>query len=159
MTIIILRLSTQTGLNCLYNGHDQWPFAWSLHAGVSTFRLVKEIRHTCSSGIDSYDHSQIWETDSGGYKLPLQTRLPLYLGHLHTGNIFVLSPKQCKLGGYENMLLGYRTKLYRKCQEEDYLQYMDIIMFGEYIINVCVCWNKEVVTEYVSCSCKSSCTD
>lgn len=53
------------------------------------------------------------------------------LGHVHTGNIFIVSEDCCKLGGYENTLLGYRTRIYRECVKGGYLNSIDIIMFGE----------------------------
>ena len=53
------------------------------------------------------------------------------LGHIHTGNIMVYSDDHCKLGGYENTLLGYRTRLYRLCSTEGYLENIDIVMFGK----------------------------
>ena len=51
------------------------------------------------------------------------------LGHVHTGNIFV-EGDVCRLGGYENTLLGYRTPLYDIIEEYNNLESIDIIMFG-----------------------------
>ncbi len=57
------------------------------------------------------------------------------LGHIHTGNIFQTEEGDFVLGGYENTLLGYRTRLYKKIIEENYqLEKIDVIMFGEGII-------------------------
>ncbi len=48
----------------------------------------------------------------------------------------------CKLGGYENRLLGYRTRLYNLCQTFNCTEDIDIIMFGK---NGCGYW-VELVT-------------
>ena len=53
------------------------------------------------------------------------------LGHVQTGNIFVVDDV-CYLGGYENTLLGYRTG-YRTKLCKDHLQHIDIILFGNII--------------------------
>ena len=53
------------------------------------------------------------------------------LGHVQSGNIFV-DDGVCKLGGYENTLLGYKTRLFRLCR--DHLQHFDVIMFGKALI-------------------------
>ena len=51
------------------------------------------------------------------------------LGHVQSGNIFVdVSSDTCRLGGFENTLLGYKTRLYRLCR--NHLQHFDVIMFG-----------------------------
>ena len=50
------------------------------------------------------------------------------LGHVQTGNIFVVNDV-CQLGGYENTLLGYESRLFGLCM--DYLQHFDIILFGK----------------------------
>ena len=50
------------------------------------------------------------------------------LGHIQTGNVFVVDDV-CRLGGYENTLLGYRTRLFRLCK--DNLKHLDIILFGK----------------------------
>lgn len=56
------------------------------------------------------------------------------LGHIQTGNIFVEDDEHgreiCKLGGYENRLLGYPTLF----QYEEYKEFIDVIMFGMTII-------------------------
>ena len=52
----------------------------------------------------------------------------LQLGHVQTGNIFVVDDV-CLLGGYENTLLGYRTRLFRLCK--DHLKHFDVILFGK----------------------------
>ena len=52
----------------------------------------------------------------------------LQLGHVQTGNIFVIDDV-CLLGGYENTLLGYRTRLFRLCK--DHLKHFDVILFGK----------------------------
>ena len=49
------------------------------------------------------------------------------LGHIQTGNIFV-EDDVCRLGGYENTLVGYRTRLFRLCKDD--LEHFDIILFG-----------------------------
>lgn len=54
------------------------------------------------------------------------------LGHVHTGNIFVFTDTHCKLGGYENTLLGYRTRSHKKCFQEGCLEHIDKIMFGKH---------------------------
>ena len=50
------------------------------------------------------------------------------LGHVQSGNVFVVDDV-CYLGGYENTLLGYKTRLYVKCRE--HLDRLDTILFGE----------------------------
>lgn len=55
------------------------------------------------------------------------------MGHLHSGNVFVTSDNCCKLGGYDNSLLGYRTRLYKKCDQEGYLKTIDVILFGRLV--------------------------
>ena len=52
------------------------------------------------------------------------------LGQIQSGNIFV-NGDQCKLGGYDNTLLGYRSTQYAKISQSGYLDYIDIVMFGE----------------------------
>ena len=51
------------------------------------------------------------------------------LGHVQTGNIFVVNGI-CQLGGYENTLLGYKTRLFGLCKDD--LQHFDIILFGRH---------------------------
>lgn len=57
------------------------------------------------------------------------------LGHVHTGNIFVDIDSEdqevCQVGGYEQTLLGYKTRLYRDILNKKLLKYIDIIMFGK----------------------------
>ena len=53
---------------------------------------------------------------------------PTALGHVQSGNIFVVD-NVCKLGGYENTLLGYKTRVYRICK--DHMDHFDTILFGE----------------------------
>ena len=56
------------------------------------------------------------------------------LGHVQSGNIFVVNDV-CQLGGYENTLLGYKTKLFMFCK--DHLDRFDTILFGEiYIVEL-----------------------
>ena len=50
------------------------------------------------------------------------------LGHIQSGNIFVVDDV-CQLGGYENTLLGYKTRLFMRCK--DHLDSLDTIPFGE----------------------------
>lgn len=49
------------------------------------------------------------------------------LGHVQSGNCFIVD-NICQLSGYENTLLGYKTRVYRIVK--DHLDYVDIIMFG-----------------------------
>ena len=51
------------------------------------------------------------------------------LGHVQSGNVFIVNDT-CLLGGYENTLLGYKTRLYKMCKE--HLERLDVIMFGEF---------------------------
>lgn len=53
------------------------------------------------------------------------------LGHIQTGNIYVVGEDSCKLGGYENTLLKYRARLYRTCANLKCLDDIDVVMFGE----------------------------
>ena len=39
----------------------------------------------------------------------------------------------CRLGGYDNTLLGYQSSLYRKIYEQGMKDLLDIIMFGKYL--------------------------
>lgn len=50
------------------------------------------------------------------------------LGHIQSGNVFINEDDVCQLGGFENTLLGYKTRLYRLCR--NHLVHFDIIMFG-----------------------------
>ena len=58
------------------------------------------------------------------------------LGHIHTGNVFMEVDEEgkevCRLGGYENTLLGYRTPFYKKILEGGHLNKIDVIMFGKF---------------------------
>ena len=54
---------------------------------------------------------------------------PTALGHVQSGNIFVVDDV-CKLGGYENTLLGYKTRIYRLCK--DHMDHFDTILFGKF---------------------------
>ena len=50
------------------------------------------------------------------------------LGHVTSGNVFVVG-EVCRLGGYENTLLGYKTRLYKLFK--DHPEHIDVLMFGE----------------------------
>ena len=50
------------------------------------------------------------------------------LGHIQSGNVFIVNDV-CLVGGYENTLLGYRTRMYKMCKE--HIERLDVIMFGE----------------------------
>ena len=50
------------------------------------------------------------------------------LGHIQSGNVFIVNDV-CLVGGYENTLLGYKTRMYKMCKE--HIQRLDVIMFGE----------------------------
>ena len=58
---------------------------------------------------------------------------PLSLGFVHSGNIFVSGGSRscggsCRLGGFENALLGYRSRHYQLL--ESYTPQLDVFMFG-----------------------------
>ena len=53
------------------------------------------------------------------------------LDHVQSGNIFVVDGDVSQLGGYENTLLGYKTRLFMRCK--DHLDRFDTILFGEMI--------------------------
>ena len=55
-----------------------------------------------------------------------------FMGHVQSGNIFV-DGNICQLGGYENMLLGYRSRQYREVAKEGHVDSIDVIMFGEWV--------------------------
>jgi len=55
------------------------------------------------------------------------------LGHVHSGNVFV-DDKVCRLSGYENTLLGYKTRLYKILRE--HLDAIDVIMFGHLVFEM-----------------------
>ena len=57
---------------------------------------------------------------------------PAPLGHVQSGNIFVIN-EVCKLGGYESTLLGYKTRLYKLCK--DHMDHFDTILFGELVVS------------------------
>lgn len=57
----------------------------------------------------------------------------LILGFVHIGNIFV-EGNTCKLGGFENALLGLQTR--RHFKFEDYSDEIDLFMFGMFILFV-----------------------
>ena len=59
------------------------------------------------------------------------------MGHIQTGNIFV-EGEICRLGGYENTLLGYKTRSFKICKP--YLDTIDLILFGEWS-NLFLCFN------------------
>jgi hypothetical protein len=76
------------------------------------------------------------------------------LGHIQTGNIFVSFASGeaaggasmvdanvcCRLGGYENTLLGYKPRLHRLITEAGKLARIDSIMFGHVIYEMaCGC--------------------
>ena len=50
------------------------------------------------------------------------------LGHIQSGNVFIVNDV-CLVGGYENTVLGYKTRMYKMCKEQ--IQRLDVIMFGE----------------------------
>ena len=53
-------------------------------------------------------------------------------GHVQSGNVFVVADSDgkqvCKVGGHDNTLLGYKTRLYKLFK--DYLEHLDVLMFG-----------------------------
>lgn len=57
-----------------------------------------------------------------------QDQTPFNLGHVQAGNISV-EGDICQLGGFENTLLGFRTRDYWILEE--YRSNIDIIMFGK----------------------------
>ncbi len=56
------------------------------------------------------------------------------LGHVQSGNCFV-KENRCQLAGYENTLLGYKTRLYRILK--DHMNKIDVVMFGAFE-NYCI---------------------
>ena len=72
-------------------------------------------------------HGALFVTTLQGLNFLYRKGLPI-LGHIQTGNIFVVDDV-CRLGGYENTLLGYRTRLYRLCKDHPH-EHFDIILFG-----------------------------
>ena len=95
-----------------------------------------------------YTNCKLWSPDSKSqriqelsHSLYLATLFPsmqameflrrlgfLPLGHVHTGNIYV-EGDMCRLGGYENTLLGYRTHRYDLYSSRG-KEFIDVIMFG-----------------------------
>lgn len=57
------------------------------------------------------------------------------LGHVQTGNVFIGPDNICRLGGYENTLFGYKTRLFRLCR--CYEDRIDIVMFGHLLFEMC----------------------
>lgn len=54
----------------------------------------------------------------------------------------------CRLGGYENTLLGYRSRLYRSIESASELERIDMIMFGHVIYELgCGCELQGVIPE------------
>ena len=51
------------------------------------------------------------------------------MGHIQTGNIYV-DANVCQLGGFENTLLGYRSRLHTRIAEGGHLESIDVVMFG-----------------------------
>ena len=49
------------------------------------------------------------------------------LGRNQSGNIGVVDGDVCQLGGYENTLLGYKTRLFMRCKDH-------LDLFGEMIL-------------------------
>ena len=49
-----------------------------------------------------------------------------------SSNVFV-EGEVCRLGGYENTLLGYKSRLYRRFRDHDLKdeEHIDVLMFGE----------------------------
>ena len=57
------------------------------------------------------------------------------LSHVHTGNVYLVGEEgkeECRVGGYENTLLGYKTRLYKPIHLNHLLLDIDVIMFGEW---------------------------
>ena len=76
------------------------------------------------------------------------------LGHVHSGNVFV-EGDVCKLGGYENTLLAYKTRHGRLFRA--YPDHIDVLMFGEftsiYVALICCSVSNGVVNLFVRSSC------
>lgn len=68
------------------------------------------------------------------------------LGQIQSGNIFVRD-EHCKLGGYDNTLLGYRSTDHQKIAANGSLDYIDTVMFGECLLH----WGMDVFV--YSCVC------
>ena len=74
------------------------------------------------------------------FYLNMQALVALYeagvpaIGQIHTGNVFKLDGRYL-LGGYENILLGYRTSCYQDfAGNVDWMNRIDVIMFGTLLI-------------------------
>ena len=70
------------------------------------------------------------------------------VGHIQTGNIFRTPEGSYRLGGYENMLLGYKSRYHHLCQQFGG-DNIDIIMLGKGV--VCVCGLTSGCVSYRSC--------
>lgn len=57
------------------------------------------------------------------------------LGHIRTGNVFV-DGEMCRLGGYENRLLGYKTRFHDECDTMVGCHDIDSIMLGHVIFEM-----------------------
>lgn len=55
------------------------------------------------------------------------------LGHIQSGNIYIEEENSCRLGGHENMLLKFRARLYKTCENLKCLDDIDVIMFGKWV--------------------------
>ena len=56
------------------------------------------------------------------------------LVHVHSGNIYIDESGNIRVGGYENTLLGYRTKLYTTFYNSEVnWDLIDVFMFGKVI--------------------------
>lgn len=73
--------------------------------------------------------------------LPFQAMVYLYkhsfneielrpLGHVHTGNVYLDNDGNCRLGGHENKLLGYRTRLHSDILDSNCIGDVDVVLFG-----------------------------
>ena len=55
---------------------------------------------------------------------------------MHIGNIYIEETEErgrvCKVGGYENTLLGYMSRLYRELESRMNMDMIDVVMFGKY---------------------------
>ena len=56
---------------------------------------------------------------------------------MHIGNIYIHvtegGRKVCRLGGYDNTLLGYKAQLHKEVYESGVdMNLIDIVMFGKY---------------------------
>ena len=72
-------------------------------------------------------------------KMILEATLYLYecglspCGHIQSGNIF-MTKRGCRLGGYENTLLGYKSRHHQFCQDLQHTEKIDILMIGEPVV-------------------------